>query len=132
VDPILTTPSLEAFDIACDVDLGAWTGTATATSWTGGGALWWTVDGDYVEAHSVRSQVAEADGSGDQLGISLTVVGDWREAASGSATAFHCDEDPSLRFVVYDTLGEIADCVDGGPSPDLLDALEDVPGCGAT
>jgi hypothetical protein len=109
-----------------------WQLDATATSWTGGGELWWSIDGAYVEDHVVRSREAAPDGSRDELRAVLAVESDWRDVTFGTSTAFACTDTPALRFVVYaansDTAAVVTDCVfDGDPS--VWDEQPDVPAC---
>lgn len=105
----------------CDPDRGRWIAEMTTTSWTGGGLVWLTVDGSYVERHFIRSVEAAADGSEDRLTLRLDIVADWRAATAGTSTAFRCVEEVSWRFVVNDLSGDVADCVSAGTDPEHLD-----------
>lgn len=126
--PELTTPALDEVALACDVGESKWRLDATATSWTGGGHLYWTVDGEYVEKHYVRSISAAGDGSSDTLLLELSVAADWREVSSGSSTAFTCGQDPAWRLVIYDTEEAVADCRAEGDEALWADQ-PDVPAC---
>lgn len=106
------TPELASLDIACDVSSAYWSFSALTTAWTGGGAVVMSADGTYIETHNLPSIEAEADGSGDQLSLGLTVVADWRDVSMGSTTAFNCGT-PGLWGVVqiFERDGEtLADC----------------------
>lgn len=129
VNPTLTTPTIAQGTLRCDVDRSLWTVDLTATSWTGGGTLYWTIDGVYGEAHPIHSIAEGADGSSDTLIGTVGIVVDWRAAASTGATVFRCTDDPSFRIVIADTAAQVADCGYGGPNPALLDAIEGVPAC---
>lgn len=129
-EPIaLEPPALTSFDLSCDLEAEHWVLQADADAWTGGGQLSWSPDLHYVEQHHVRSQQAAADGTSDHLGITLPIVGDWREAQADVSTAIRCGQDPSWIFVVFDTQGTITDCRSGGPDPEELSHLPDVPSC---
>lgn len=125
---MLTTPEITTLVWACDVDEGAWSLAVEASSWSGGGALWLTADGRYVEEHPVRVLRDQADGSGETLGLELAIASDWRDAASGSSTAFLCANAPAFRFFLEDRSGEVADCRYDGEA-DLWSAVPDVSPC---
>src|SRR6185436_4887493 len=78
IRPVLVPPQITALDLACDVEGEKWTLSASASSWTGGGTLWFTEDGEYVEKHTVRTKSAEPDGSAETLGADIGIVSDWR------------------------------------------------------
>ncbi len=122
-------PEIAFFDLYCDVDAAKWELEVEATAWTGGGNTIWTVDGEYVETHTVSSVQAAADGTEDILKLSLKIVADWREAKSGSATAFRCAEDPNVLFTLLGTGGAPVDCEIAGPNPEIWNVLEDPPQC---
>ena len=87
--------------------------------WTGGGTMWMSIDGTYVEAHEVLSVEAEGDGSADRLELKLSFVADFQDASPGSSTAFNCGT-PGLQglVVIYGRDGEsVADCRVFGDSP---------------
>ena len=126
--PVLTDPEITTLTWACDVDAGQWSLGVEASSWSGGGALWLTSDGVYVERHPVRVLRDEADGSGETLGLDLAVVSDWRDQASGSSTAFLFANAPAFRFVLDDRAGEPADCrADGDVA--VWSRVVDAPAC---
>jgi hypothetical protein len=110
VDPVLTTPAIAAMSVGCDPEASQWTVAAEATSWTGGGKLYWTVDADYVEVHPVGTKTAAPDGSSERLELVLPVAADWREVTPGGSTAFHCSDDVKWRFVLMDLDEVIVDC----------------------
>lgn len=128
VVPALTSPRITAFDWACDVDEDAWTLAVEASSWSGGGALWLTSDGSYVEQHAIRVTRDEPDGSGETLALELGIVSDWRDQASGSSTAFLCTNAPALRFQLDERSGEPADCRFDG-EPGVWAGVPDAPSC---
>jgi len=127
----LQPPQLSCVTLVCDVDASTWRLDAVATSWTGGGLLYWTPDGVYVESHPVRSRSAAPDGSSDELRLELDIVGDWREASSGNSTALRCTDDPSALFLLSATDGQVAQCSILG-DPAVWDGIEGPPSCPAT
>lgn len=127
-------PTISDIRWDCSSTDATWSFEVDTVNWTANGALWLVVDTDYVEQHAVRSTSAAQDGSWDQLALSLDIVADWRDASSGSSTAFFCNppttETISFRLVVY-TPGseEAADCRSWGAQPTLLDRVDGVPAC---
>lgn len=128
VTPALTTPTIAAFAWTCDASANSRALDVTATSWTGGGSLFLTVDGGYVEDHPVRVVRSEPDGSAETLHLDLSIVGDWRDAASGASTAFLCADHPSLVFVLHDLAGDTSDCRTDGDSA-VWARVTDAPTC---
>lgn len=128
------TPSIRTIAWDCSRDDQTWTLEVTTEHWTANGTLWMAKDTDYLEQHAVRSESAAWDGSSDQLSLELDIVADWREASSGSSTAFGCDsvthEAINLRLVVY-TPGseEVGDCRSWGSNPSFFDDIEGVEAC---
>ena len=110
VDPVLTTPELTAVSWVCEADRERWQLDATASSWTGAGTLWLTVDGHYIEQHAVPSIRIEPDGSQDELRLRLDMEADWRAVTPGDSTAFTCTEPPDGLFVLWDRDDEQVDC----------------------
>lgn len=109
--PVLEPPQAHCLWVSCDVDEELWTVEVQATSWTAGGELVWTLDGDYLELHPMRSVAAEADGSGDLLRASLSLTGDWREVSPGASTAMRCSDSPDLVVALFDPETEsLSDC----------------------
>ncbi|NOY24844.1 MAG: hypothetical protein GXP62_03135 [Oligoflexia bacterium] len=124
-------PTISNIEWGCDVDLAQWSFLVDTAYWSGGAYLWLATDAKTWERHTIYSQAAAADGSTDQLGASLDVVTDWRDAVSGSSTRFRCQDEADLAFqvTIYDRYGtEATDCqrwgVDG-----VLDEIGDVFAC---
>lgn len=126
---VLEVPEIASFDLRCNADRGKWALAVEATSWTGGGTTHWTVDGDYVEAHAVRSVAAEPDGSWDSLALNLDVTADWRNVKNGGPTAFSCGDDPTVVFGLNDLDGNRVDCRVTGPRPKIWQNVRGVSGC---
>lgn len=120
-DVVLTPPELEDVALTCLPDEEVWELEVTATSWTSGGILSWTVDGDWLEQHVVRSVEAAPDGTSDRLRIRLAMVIDPAYQAPASSTLFRCPDLPTAQFDVYDLDGNRTDCLRWGPQPELLD-----------
>lgn len=113
----------------CDASAGRWNLEAETAFWTGGGELWLTVDGRYVERHELRSAGAAPDGSADLLALNLQILADWRFVSPGVSTAFTCGDDPSGRLRVRDRTGAPADCVEVGPERPVWAEAEGAPDC---
>lgn len=126
--PELAPPVIASYSLACDVDASEWTLEVEATSWTGGGTSFWTVDGEYVEEHVVDTIAYEPDGSGETLRAEIGIVSDWRLLAARN-TAFTCGEDPDVIFLLSDLEGGDADCRTSGPDPARWADVEDVGSC---
>ncbi len=122
-------PALVELAWSCDADDEEWLLTATADAWSGGGALYLTVDGDYIEAHGVRSAEAAADGTSDELELELGIEADWREVSPGSSTAFTCGDAPSALFLLYDLEGDASDCLIIEEPAVAWQDIEDGPSC---
>lgn len=114
LDPDLETPVITSFSWGCDVEDNAWSLQVVASAWTGGGDLWLTTDGLYVEKHRVRSRQVAPDGTRDELGVDLSIAADWRDVSLGSSTVFRCADVPSLRFVLDAPSGAVVDCRNEG------------------
>ena len=115
--------------LECDVDAGRWRLDVSTTGWASGGALLWTLDGNYAERHQgLRSVRAAADGSTDQLRLDLPVVEDFRGAGNG-ATRFGCASRPNGLIWVLDLDGRRTDCRVFGPFPVRAWSLPDTPAC---
>jgi hypothetical protein len=126
--PDLEPPVIASFALSCDLDASQWTLEAEATSWTGGGTSFWTVDGEYVEEHVVDTVAYEPDGSGETLRAEIAIVSDWRLLAPRN-TAFTCAEDPDVIFLLSDRDGGDADCRTSGPDPAVWADVEGVGVC---
>ena len=113
--PVIATASVE-----CDPDDAKWRVDLTTEHWTGGGRLWFSTDGDYVEDHRIDSVEAEGDGSADRLELDLSIVADWTDASGGSSTVFNCGVPELTGFLaVYDRDGTtVADCRVLGDAPE--------------
>jgi len=129
VEVTLTTPEITASQLLCDETLERWQLDVSASSWTGGGALWWTTDQIYIESHDVRSRSAAPDGSSDELRLRLNIVADWRDAQTNLSTAFLCASEPDGLFVLYDPSGDIVACQSLGPAVMDWSRVADVPMC---
>ncbi len=130
-------PLITAIQYACSVEDEQWTFELQTDAWTANGHLWLATAADYVEKHAIRSVSAAADGSGDELSLELDIVADWRDASSGSSTAFLCDDSVldamSYRVVVYTPGSEDeSDCRSWGAAPQLFDGIEGVSECDQT
>jgi hypothetical protein len=124
----LTVPEIETISWACDVDKAQWTLEVRATSWTDGGRLYLTEDGEYVENHRVKSVAAGDDGSFDRLKMNLSLASDWRKVNPGSSTAFSCASDPFALFHLLDDDGR-TDCTELGPEHGPWDGVDGVKAC---
>ncbi len=82
--------------VSCDGDAGKWALDMKADGWTGGGALFLSADGVYVEEHGFGSYEAAVDGSSDHLKLSLGVAAEFQDVHEGSSTWFNCGT-PSLQ-----------------------------------
>ena len=124
-------PTISAVTWACDVDSATWSFVVDTVHWSGGAWLWIARDAKTVERHAMYSQAAASDGSTDQLAVDLSVVADWRDAASGSSTRFPCAETDALAYqvTIYDRYGdEATDCRRWGVEG-VLEAVEEVTEC---
>jgi hypothetical protein len=127
-------PTIEAIRWECDATEARWRFELDALNWTANGDLWLAEGTDYVEKHALRSVEAARDGSWDALALELDIVPDWRDASTGSSTAFLCDpptlEAISFRAVIYTPGGEEqADCASWGADPELFDRVEGAAAC---
>jgi hypothetical protein len=95
-------PSISEIRWDCSSSDATWTFEVDTVNWTANGNLWLAQSDDYVEKHAIRSVSAAHDGSWDELSLELDIVADWRDASSGSSTAFFCIEPvtQSLSFRV--------------------------------
>ena len=119
VFPVLETPAIDHIDLACDPDKGQWNLEVRATSWTGGGRLYLTVDGEYIENHRAKSVAAKEDGSADELALSLNIVSDWRAVTAGTSTIFRCSAKVNGLFVLRDRKDNPVDCRILGPNSSI-------------
>lgn len=105
-------PTVTAAEVTCNATDEEWTFSVDASAWTGGGDLWMSTDGVYVETDELTSTAAAADGTSDHLELDLDIVPDWRQVSKGSSTFFNCGT-PGLEgvFVVYERDGStVAGC----------------------
>lgn len=110
--PASVLPAFTEVSVVCDASVPAWAFDLHTDAWTGGGELWMSVDGVYVEAHPFTSAEAALDGSFDHLRFTLAITSDFRDVAAGSRTSFNCGT-PALQglLVVYARDGDtVADC----------------------
>ncbi|MEC8382383.1 MAG: hypothetical protein VXZ96_18775 [Myxococcota bacterium] len=113
-------PDIEEITYECDPSTARWTFEATTDAWTANGNIWLYID-PVLEKHPIYSINAAADGSADTLGLTLSVVADWRDASTGSSTQFQCADfdDLGLRLYVYHPeTAEAADCETTGAEVD--------------
>lgn len=125
-DPAATPPSITEITVSCTGESGKWALDVVTDAWTGGGTLWLSADGEYVEKHQVISAESALDGTSDHLELSLSLAADFQDVHEGSSTAFNCGT-PGLQglFVVYDRAGTTAtDCRDFGDDPSRWTAWE--------
>lgn len=134
-DPLHSDPpSISDIRWDCSGSDATWTFEVDTVNWTANGSLWLAQSDDYVEKHAVRSVSAAHDGTWDELSLELDIVADWREASSGSSTAFFCNDSTtqaiSFRLVVYTPGSEDdADCRSWGADPQLFDGVSGVSEC---
>jgi hypothetical protein len=134
-EPLYTEPpSISAIRWDCSSGDATWAFEVDTVHWTANGSLWLAQGADYVEKHAVRSVSAAHDGTWDELALELDIVADWREASSGSSTAFFCNDTTleaiSFRLVVYTPGSEDeADCRSWGADPELFDGVSGVASC---
>ncbi|MBN2799342.1 MAG: hypothetical protein JXX28_09370 [Deltaproteobacteria bacterium] len=127
-DVVTDPPALRCVQVRCDPGRERWSIEVSASAWTGGGALLWTVDGQWIEEHPLRSVAAAADGSSDLLALELDQVGDWRAFQTGATTAMSCDDAVGWWVYLYDRDGQIATCASGG-SAGVWDRVDGLPDC---
>lgn len=119
-------PEIVEIETLCDPDIGRWRFEVTTDAWSGGGDLFLTEDGEYIEEHkTLRSVRAEGDGSGDLLRAELVIIDDFRQGGGGS-TVFGCGASLYGWVLVVDLFGELSDCLPAGEWPEGIDpeALE--------
>ena len=127
VEPL--PPVLQEASLSCDLDDGQWTLSALAEGWTSGGLLYLTLDGDYIEKHTVQSVKADANGTWDELEAKLKIASDWREVTLGASTALHCLPDPDGMFFLLDADGHRTGCWKSGPDPQRWGTIDGTPDC---
>lgn len=123
-------PLITGASVSCDAEAASWSFEVDADAWTGGGDLWLSIDGAYVETHELMSTGAAGDGSADHLERELDVVPDFRDVVADSTTLFNC-ETPGLLGVlrIFRRDGEsVSDCRVYG-EPDAWNALGLDPTC---
>lgn len=127
-------PSITSAEVTCDGEAGEWTVTVTTDGWTGNGQLLLSTDGEYVERHPLYSRSAAADGSADELGLTLAVVPDWRDVTLGASTYFNClttDLTGIVRVFTRDGTA-VADCRAFGAAPERWAAWDAGASCDET
>jgi hypothetical protein len=125
-------PEITAISAECDVYASEWTFEVKTMYWTGSGRLWLATTVERAERHALPSVEAEADGSADRLKLTLDVVRDWRNAVSGSSTAYRCGQAEALSYLVqvYTPDGEeVADCRSWGFDPEIWSAVDGSAAC---
>lgn len=107
-------------DVRCDPEAARWTFETRTDGWTGGGRVWLSRDGDYVERHPLASVSAARDGSDDFLRLNLEIAAEWSEASAGSRTAFACraDDLAGILHVLSRDGARVTDCVAFGTAPE--------------
>ncbi|MBM4365780.1 MAG: hypothetical protein FJ102_06160 [Deltaproteobacteria bacterium] len=112
-------PEISSAKVSCDVDDAEWQVDVATENWTGGGRLWLSTDGEYIEDHGIDSVEAEGDGSADRLELDLDIVADWTEASGGSSTVFNCGTPGLAGFLaIFARDGDtVADCRAFGEEP---------------
>jgi hypothetical protein len=125
--PFSPPPAIAEFSLGCDADDGRWEVRILTDAWSGGAVSHWTLDGSYIEKHTISSVQILLDGSEDTLELNLSIVADWR-LASGSNTIFHCADDVNVVVVLNDLEGKRSDCRVLGPETGLFGA-NDLPTC---
>lgn len=114
-----TPPTITDITLGCAGESGKWTIDVVTDAWSGGGSLYLSRDGAYVEEHPIYSVESAVDGTMDHLKATLALAADVQDVHEGSSTAFNCGT-PDLEglFVLRDRAGsQITDCRDFGPDP---------------
>ncbi len=129
-----TPPLITDISYDCSRNDEEWSFEVDTDHWTANGGLYLAVEESYAEQHTIKSVSADADGQGDHLELTLSIEADWRDASSGSSTAFQCAPSTwaamSYRLVVYTPGSEdVSDCRSWGAQPELFDQVDDVPAC---
>ncbi|MDP2309357.1 MAG: hypothetical protein Q8P18_25275 [Pseudomonadota bacterium] len=118
--------------VACDTEDARWRFEVTTDAWTGNGQVLLSTDGAYVERHPMFSTAAAADGTSDELDLTLSVEPDWRDVLLGSSTVFNCNE-PDLTGIVRVLTrdgSEVADCRAFGAAPERWESWTAGASCG--
>ena len=128
-------PEIAAIEWSCDTEDASWLYAVETVNWAESATVAIAIDATYVELHDLRSKSAAEDGTSDALDVELSIVADWRDADSGSSTAFTCNnanlEALTGRLFVYRLPdGELADCRNFGAETDALDGF-DLDACGS-
>ncbi len=122
-------PSITDLSASCTKKSGAWRLEVTTSAWTSK-ALWtWTVNGRYVEQHTLKSVGASDEGDADLLRVDLGAIIDWRTYTAGQNSAFTCVDTPNGVVTVFDLDDTRTHCLRFGPAPDAVLGVPGVPEC---
>lgn len=119
LDPAAVNPTITSAAVSCEAAAARWALVVETDAWTGGGSLWLSDDGTYVEQHDFGSYEAAIDGSADRLKLTLAVAESFQEVRAGSSTWFNCGH-PALQglLVVRSRDGAaVTDCRSFGDAP---------------
>jgi len=125
-------PIIESVDFDCDVERARWSFEVRTTHWTGGGQIWMAKSIDLTEKHRITSDKAAADGSSDELTLSLSIPADWRDAKPDASSRWLCSALPDLTFMatVYGPSGNgIKDCRTWGTEPNIWNDIDSAFDC---
>jgi hypothetical protein len=89
---------------------------------------WWSVDGEYIEPHTLKTEHFAEDGSGETLELKLAIIDNFLDV-DNSSTAFTCGTDPSGHLVLYETDGTPVRCQGFGSDAVDWTQIEDLPEC---
>ena len=129
--PEWTTPGITNATVDCITADAVWTFTAATDAWSGNGQVVLSTEGDYIERHPLYSNGAAADGTTDNLKLTLDVVAGWRDVVLGDTTAFNCDTAGLTGVIrVYTRDGDdVADCRAFGEDPARWDTWDPAVSC---
>jgi len=125
-------PFIESVDFDCDSESARWSFEVRTTHWTGGGQVWIAENADQAEKHRITSDKAAADGSSDQLKLSLSIPADWRDAKPDASSRWLCRDVPDLTFMatIYGAAGGgIKDCRTWGSDPTIWTEIDNAFDC---
>lgn len=119
-DPEVVDPAFTTVSLGCEAAAARWTGVFETDAWTGGGALWLSVDGVYIEQHDFGSYEAATDGTADRLKLTLAIVSDFQDAHGGSSTWFNCGTPGLQGYLAVRSRdgGRLTDCRVFGEAPE--------------
>ena len=123
-DVPVVEPSLVGAKVECAAEAATWSVVLEADAWTGGGSLWMSTDGVYVEQHDFGSYEAAVDGTGDELRLSLAVADERSAVHAGSSTWFNCGvaELQGLLVIRSRDGSTVSDCRAFGGAPERWEA----------